>query len=83
MERLDELFLRVGSRSTPGKRFIPRSYIWGDRHVRNRGAFVHLPMLRHIRQTEERYKHLLDTANDAILVLDAENKAYRASQPTK
>src|SRR5258708_18897326 len=29
-------------------------------------------MLRHIRQTEERYKHLIDTANDAILVLDAE-----------
>src|SRR5258708_2447138 len=28
-------------------------------------------MLRHIRQTEERYKHLIDTANDAILVLDA------------
>jgi PAS domain S-box-containing protein len=30
--------------------------------------------LRHIRQTEERYEHLLDTANDAILVLDAETK---------
>ena len=29
-------------------------------------------MLRHIRQTEERYKHLIDTANDVILVLDAE-----------
>jgi two-component system, cell cycle sensor histidine kinase and response regulator CckA len=32
-------------------------------------------MLRHIRQTEERYKHLIDTANDAILVLDAETRA--------
>jgi PAS domain S-box-containing protein len=31
-------------------------------------------MLRHIRQTEERYKHLIDTANDAILVLYAETK---------
>src|SRR5260370_4708119 len=31
-------------------------------------------MLRHIRQTEERYKHLIDTSNDAILVLDAETK---------
>src|SRR5258708_9121444 len=31
-------------------------------------------MLRHIRQTEERYKHLIDTANDAILVLDAETR---------
>ncbi len=31
-------------------------------------------MLRHVRQTEERYKHLIDTANDAILVLDAETK---------
>lgn len=31
-------------------------------------------VLRHIRQTEERYKHLIDTANDAILVLDAETR---------
>lgn len=31
-------------------------------------------ILRHIRQTEERYKHLIDTANDAILVLDAETR---------
>jgi PAS domain S-box-containing protein len=31
-------------------------------------------MLRHIRQTEERYKHLIDTANDAIFVLDAETR---------
>ena len=30
-------------------------------------------MLRHTRQTEERYKHLIDTANDVILVLDAES----------
>ena len=30
-------------------------------------------MLRHIRQTEERYKHLIDTANDVILVLDEES----------
>jgi len=29
-------------------------------------------MLRHMRQTEERYKHLIDTANDGILVIDAE-----------
>ncbi|MGD0181250.1 MAG: ATP-binding protein [Candidatus Sulfotelmatobacter sp.] len=29
-------------------------------------------MLRHIHQTEERYKHLINTANDVILVLDAE-----------
>ena len=29
-------------------------------------------MLRHIRQTEERYKHFVNTANDAILVWDAE-----------
>ena len=31
-------------------------------------------MLQHIHQTEERYKHLIDTANDAILVVDAETK---------
>jgi two-component system cell cycle sensor histidine kinase/response regulator CckA len=29
-------------------------------------------MLRNIRQAEERYKHFVDTANDAILVWDAE-----------
>jgi two-component system, cell cycle sensor histidine kinase and response regulator CckA len=28
-------------------------------------------MLRYMRQTEQRYKHLIDTANDAILVIDA------------
>ncbi len=38
-------------------------------------------MLRHIRQTEERYKQLIDTANDAILVLDAETRVIlRANQ---
>lgn len=36
------------------------------------GATVTLLMLRHARQTEERYKHLIDTANDGILVIDAE-----------
>ena len=29
-------------------------------------------MLRHVRQTEEQYKHLIETANDVILVLDAD-----------
>src|SRR5258708_5880295 len=29
-------------------------------------------MLRHMRQTEERYRHLIDSANDVILVLDAQ-----------
>ena len=29
-------------------------------------------MLRHTRQSEERYNHLIDTANDGILVIDAE-----------
>lgn len=36
------------------------------------GASVTFLMLRHLRQTGERYKHLIDTANDGILVLDAE-----------
>jgi len=35
------------------------------------GASVTFLMLRHTRQTEERYKHLIDTANDGILVMDA------------
>jgi len=36
------------------------------------GLFFTFFMLRHIRQTEERYKHLIDTANDVILVVDAQ-----------
>jgi PAS domain S-box-containing protein len=36
------------------------------------GLFFTFFMLRHMRQTEERYKHLIDTANDVILVLDAQ-----------
>jgi PAS domain S-box-containing protein len=36
------------------------------------GACLTLLISRHIRQTGERYKHLIDTANDAILVIDAE-----------
>jgi PAS domain S-box-containing protein len=36
------------------------------------GASVTFLMLRHTRQTEERYKHLIDTANDGILVVEAE-----------
>ena len=40
-------------------------------------------MLRHIRQTEERYKHLLDTANDAILMLDAETIVQANRQSSK
>ncbi len=36
------------------------------------GLFFTFFMLRHVRQTEERYKHLIETANDAILVLDAD-----------
>jgi PAS domain S-box-containing protein len=36
------------------------------------GFLFTLVMLRHMRQTEERYKHLINTANDPILVLDAD-----------
>src|SRR5262249_53460069 len=36
------------------------------------GATVTFLMLRHIRRTDERYKHLIDTANDAILLISAE-----------
>lgn len=36
------------------------------------GAVVTYLMLRHIRRTDERYKHLIDTANDAILLINAE-----------
>src|SRR5258708_24362296 len=36
------------------------------------GLFFTLLMLRHMHQTEEWYKHFIDTANDAILVWDAD-----------
>jgi PAS domain S-box-containing protein len=36
------------------------------------GLFFTFLMLRHMHQTEEWYKHFIDTANDAILVWDAE-----------
>jgi PAS domain S-box-containing protein len=36
------------------------------------GVFFTLLMLRHVHQTEEWYKQFIDTANDAILVWDAE-----------
>jgi PAS domain S-box-containing protein len=36
------------------------------------GTFFTLLMLRHVHQSEEWYKHFIDTANDAILVWDAE-----------
>jgi two-component system cell cycle sensor histidine kinase/response regulator CckA len=41
------------------------------------GVVFTLLMLRHIRQNEERYKHFVDTANDAILVWDAETGEIR------
>lgn len=35
------------------------------------GGLLLAALLRYMRQTEQRYKHLIDTANDAILVIDA------------
>ena len=37
------------------------------------GAMFTFVTLRHFRQVDERYKHLIDTANDAIFVIDAES----------
>src|ERR1019366_4683694 len=34
------------------------------------GGLLFAALLRYMRQTEQRYKHLIDTANDAILVID-------------
>jgi PAS domain S-box-containing protein len=36
------------------------------------GLLFTILMLRHMRQTEQRHRHLLDAANDVILVIDAE-----------
>ncbi|MBZ5664192.1 MAG: response regulator [Acidobacteriia bacterium] len=35
------------------------------------GGLLFAALLRYMRQTEQRYKHLIDTASDAILVIDA------------
>ena len=37
------------------------------------GLLFTLFMLRHMRQSEQRHRHLLDAANDVILVIDAES----------
>jgi PAS domain S-box-containing protein len=39
------------------------------------GLLFTILMLRHMRQTEQRHKHLLDAANDVILIIDAETGA--------
>ena len=39
------------------------------------GVFLTVLMLRHVRETGEKYKRLVETANDAILVIDAETRS--------
>ena len=46
--------------------------VWASAMSAILGTLFTFLMLRHIRQAEERYKHFVDTANDAILVWDAE-----------
>jgi PAS domain S-box-containing protein len=46
--------------------------VWASAMSAILGILFSFLMLRHIRQAEERYKHFVDTANDAILVWDAE-----------
>jgi PAS domain S-box-containing protein len=46
--------------------------VWASAMSALLGILFTFLMLRHIRQAEERYKHFVDTANDAILVWDAE-----------
>lgn len=45
--------------------------VWASAMSAILGVLFTFLVLRHIRQTEERYKHFVDTANDAILVWDA------------
>ena len=46
--------------------------VWASAISAILGTLFTFLMLRHIRQAEGRYKHFVDTANDAILVWDAE-----------
>jgi PAS domain S-box-containing protein len=46
--------------------------VWATAMSAILGILFTFLMLRNIRQAEERYKHFVDTANDAILVWDAE-----------
>jgi PAS domain S-box-containing protein len=46
--------------------------VWASAMSALLGILFTFLMLRNIRQAEERYKHFVDTANDAILVWDAE-----------
>jgi PAS domain-containing protein len=44
------------------------------------GVGLSLAVLKQIRNSEEKYRNLIDTANDAILVIDAENRLVLGSQ---
>jgi len=84
-DRILEKINAINERLTPMEDQFSRTLGEGARWVESRllavtgvvtalllsiGVLLSWVMLRHIRQWEEKYRHLLDTANDAILVAE-------------
>src|SRR6266567_3416557 len=68
----DRFSYSLGTGARWAARLFSVATVWASGTSAILGILFTLLMLRHIRQTEERYKHFVDTANDAILVWDAE-----------
>ena len=68
----DRFSYSLGSGARWAAGLFSTATVWASLASAILGSLFTFLMLRHIRQTEERYKHFVDTANDAILVWDAE-----------
>src|SRR6267378_3527464 len=68
----DRFSYSLGSGARWSAALLSMATVWASAMSAILGVLFTFLMLRHIRQTEERYKHFVDTANDAILVWDAE-----------
>ena len=67
----DRFSSALGAGARQGKRFFLLVTLSATAICLVGGLLFTAFMLRYMRQTEQRYKHLIDTANDAILVIDA------------
>jgi len=68
----DRFSYSLGSGARWAAGLFSTATVWASLASAILGSLFTFLMLRHIRQTEERYKHFVETANDAILVWDAE-----------
>jgi len=68
----DRFSYSLGSGARWSAALFSMATVWASAMSAILGVLFTFLMLRHIRQTEERYKHFVDTANDAILVWNAE-----------